>query len=233
MAVVREDRDRLALLLSDFMEEKIGSFALDKGLDDLLESKDSAVRELAGQLWFFYDDFADHTIIIDRDGWNWLQRWLLFLKTDEAKPWPQDPTPSTSRWWLAVRFAAVLAGVILSAWALALAMQSYVGISIWLAGTTLAIWFGRRSSGGSALDPVKQEIERCLPFRTSADILRARRLCATFRKKSWPSRLHGKTIRPAWMSFIMGLPAFLLLWPLVVLGTICNRQRRPKSVRAG
>jgi hypothetical protein len=77
-------------------------------LDDRLtqvQTDDSACKEIAGELWFFYDDCSRHLNAgkwkIDADGEQSIRRWIQLLRSSTEwiwVKWHSERPPSNSFW---------------------------------------------------------------------------------------------------------------------------------------
>ena len=81
--VIKRDRDFLISTINDYIEQKIDSRKFEDTIDSI-DSKDSVVNFAVKELWYFYDDFAKHYASLDKFAWNYIQRILLLLKSDNC-----------------------------------------------------------------------------------------------------------------------------------------------------
>ena len=81
--VIKKDRDFLISIINDYIEQKINSRKFEDTIESI-NSKDSAVNFAVKELWYFYDDFAKHYASLDKYAWNYIQRILLLLKSDNC-----------------------------------------------------------------------------------------------------------------------------------------------------
>ena len=104
MSVDRPNRDRAADAISAYLRDEIDNFELhDQTLG--LDSPDYSLREIARWLWGCYDDIIRHKVHATREGWDFLARCAVFLRTDlelpkSAKHRPPDAIPfeSVGQW---------------------------------------------------------------------------------------------------------------------------------------
>ena len=59
MPIRREDRERVADAIQGYLASEIDNFQLDDALFKA-DLEDRAACEIAGEVWFFYDDFRRH-----------------------------------------------------------------------------------------------------------------------------------------------------------------------------
>lgn len=192
--VSRSDRNRLRDLLRSYLNEEITAFTLDDHLDKLSSSEDESVQEIANELWCFYDDCKDHKVVVDKQGWNSLQRMLLFLETDEQ-----------------IREIFVEKRVYHGDWTQLVALLFLVGLIIlhfsavhwlWLlliASPPAYLILRRRSRIQSKLESVSatsvSRLALVFPFSGIGHILKHRRSHPNYKKERYPDGLSQRRIR--------------------------------------
>ena len=83
METDRECRNRLIDCINRYLTDSITSFQFDDELDAISASThDSTVRLIASDLWNFYDDCKDHSVVLDKKSWDYIQRLLLVLESE-------------------------------------------------------------------------------------------------------------------------------------------------------
>jgi len=80
--VDRAARDRLAAETRRFLNDETKSFEFDEAVLDR-SSEDETVWQVALELWCFYDDLDDHHVRLTKEEWNYVQRLLLILESDD------------------------------------------------------------------------------------------------------------------------------------------------------
>jgi hypothetical protein len=104
MSVDRSNRDRAADAIAAYLRGEIDNFSLsDQTLD--LDSADASLRKTVNWVWGCYDDLIRHRVHATREGWDFLVRCLVFLRTalelpKGAKHRPRDAIPfgSVDEW---------------------------------------------------------------------------------------------------------------------------------------
>jgi hypothetical protein len=100
MPIRREDRERVADSIEGYLAGEIDNFQLDDALFKA-DLEDRAACEIAGEVWFFYDDFRRHKNEkkhgIPQAGEARLHRWIEFLRSDQ--PWPIQEPDARRRWY--------------------------------------------------------------------------------------------------------------------------------------
>jgi hypothetical protein len=85
-------RRQLASELVTFMKGEIGSNVFDDRLDEIWRQagQDRYLGDLCQALWAsLYDDFKNHFIRVNDEGWQALKRHQAFLHTDGSFAWPR------------------------------------------------------------------------------------------------------------------------------------------------
>jgi len=102
MPADHEARERLAGAIEDYLEERIDNFALDDHLTRV-QTEDTACKEIAGELWFFYDDCSRHFNSgkwrIDENDEQSIRRWIQLLRSPTDwiwEEWHTETPPSGS-----------------------------------------------------------------------------------------------------------------------------------------
>lgn len=107
-AINREDRDRVAGAIEKYLRCEIDNFELDDALF-APNAEDRAAFEIAGEVWFFYDDCRRHKNEkghkILEAGEARLHRWVQLLRSDHE--WPSDEPDSRRRWYSPARWQGV------------------------------------------------------------------------------------------------------------------------------
>ena len=81
--VERENRDRLAAVMRDYLAEETTAFRFaDQTWEIGAASSDPTVQFVVSQLWYHYDDCKDHKVVLSKEQWDYFQRLILLLKSD-------------------------------------------------------------------------------------------------------------------------------------------------------
>lgn len=79
--VDRDARDAVIVAVEQFLNGEIGSHEFDDNLFSI-ETEDPTVKDVVSTLWLLYDDLTDHRMHLDKEGWDYIQRLILILKSD-------------------------------------------------------------------------------------------------------------------------------------------------------
>lgn len=88
-----EARRKLAEILERYLLGKITNFQLEKLIP---KSGDRIISAIELSIWHYYDDFKEEVFCntdISNEEISKIQRWILFLKTNEEYLWPSFPSP--------------------------------------------------------------------------------------------------------------------------------------------
>jgi hypothetical protein len=199
----RHARDQMEALISAYMAGTLRSDELDEAKSKIEEATiDDTVKQVGFSLWFFYDDLIDHTIVADKDTWDYLNRLRLLLQSDgeiesigkgRRWQWPQRIATLAL-----LGFGMVVAQVGFGEHLLVYALPFGV-ISMVLS------WFNRRRERVTALRGM-----RLTPFPSVRSLLAVRRQVAGFTRIHYPRMLAGKRIRSRLAGWFMLLPSYLM-----------------------
>lgn len=194
MTVDRIYRDLLIETIDQYLGEKINAFAFDEAIHDIRKkTSDATVHEIVDILYCFYDDFEDHPVVVNRVGWNYIQRLRLILSTDASL------TASKQRIWTATQLIAATAVLAFAA----IAYSTGVGSHLWL----VAILLGPLSIG---LHAWRERLAKryynpdvtLYPFNSLAQILWVGRDAKGFRKERYPTGLESRRVRSRSSAFV-------------------------------
>lgn len=205
----RPARDRLVHAIEDYLDERTTAFAFDEAIFGIAgESEDETVDAVAHLLWTTYDDCTDHPIVADKPTWDWLQRLIVLLKSDEHLV-----VTKTTHWSLRQLAAMLTCGFLAGAywwadWSYPLLLMVAVPVSLLLA------W--------NAQPPDKSPTPRdiaLLPFTSVAHLRKARRE-TSHTKRRFPRALTVRRIRSEFFGQVLTVVHYLSwigLAPLVLL----------------
>lgn len=214
--LVVSDRTAIIAAIDDYMGERINSAEFDERLSHLRESKDSTVRSIAKQLWFFYDDIIDHLIQGPKAVWDLLARYRLIL----ASGGDIEIQTKSRRLWHISQLAAMSAALCLGATYLWFPLFL---LPAWLASGLLsmfiAVWHRRwRFQDEQVPGPA------VWPFSDIGSIRRALERTPGFRKPAIPSHIATRKDRSRFdnvvmqtqhrLLWIIGAPVLLLFQSL-------------------
>lgn len=228
MMVDRTARDRLALVIEEFLAEDIKAFAFDDRLYVVAdETDDETVREVTQMLWYHYDDVINHKATLSPEEWDYFQRLLLLLRSDASLK-SEQPDASLKgvlrhRW--TGRQTIALAGIVIF-----IVGYLLLGISWQLLLVTVPL--GVISMGISRWSPGEDETEtddfvRLTPFSSVSEMLAVHRTVPAFRKRRYPEVMRTRQYRNRIAEFIINLQAGVL-W-LVFSPAVLMFQALPRS----
>jgi len=203
----RVQRDGLAGLIRQFLSEQSTAFEFDEALDDYRQSADPTVRFVTDAVWYHYDDCDDHMVVLSKPEWDFFQRLLLLLESDQ-----QIVTTSTRRWsWTQLVACTSLLAFGWCIWHFGCGQHLLV-FSIPFGIVSIFVSFVRnRTRSTGPYDYI------LVPFRTFSDLSAAHKSAAAFTKERYPRHLANRKIRSRVAEFGMRLQlyaAWLLLAPI-------------------
>lgn len=207
--VDREARNALAQVIEHYLADEITAFEFDEALDDFTGPRDDhTVRDIALDLWFYYDDVIDHKVVADKEQWDFFQRILLLLKSD-------GELQCSRRWRWTPRQAIALPALAAFVTMAALVGCAPIVVLMWIGTGCLAVGLGRwRQSDERGRS---RAAYLAAPFASVCELLGVRRRVSGFRKTKYPDHLRKRRVLPE-MSETVGLWAgSLVLAPLALL----------------
>lgn len=224
---VREQRDELAGLIRSFLGEQITAFKFDELLDAFRNSPDETVRYVTGAAWYHYDDCDDHFVTLSKPEWDYFQRLLLLLESDNT-----IEITTTRRWhWSQIAASAALIGFLWLAIKIGWGSQLLI-VAIPFGVVSISISClrarGRRDGPYDAI---------LSPFASFAELKSTFDSVTTFRKTHYPRTLERRRIRSPLMNLAYQLQ-FFAVWlvfspvPLLVQ-TFPLRETRTRIKAAG
>lgn len=217
--VDRTARAAYLAALEDYMDGRITAFAFDERLQTIVvEGGDHTMEHVREALWYCYDDVQDHRVVADRELWQWFNRIRLLLHTDIVIE--RDPPPAgiaLGRRHFSWRNLVALALLLLHiALVVRFGKEAYpvvcLPFGLFLGILLLVSHAQRRFRPESESDKARRHL---LPFRSFAELMRARRTVPDFRPRPYPASLDTRRIRSAWVGRVMWLPgiASVLMLP--------------------
>ncbi len=194
----REHRERLAAIVRQYLDGEISAFAFDELTDPFRGSYDKTVKHVASTVWFHYDDCKNHFVNLTKPEWDYFQRLLLVLDSND------HIVKTTTLCWRYSQLLALLSfiGFALAAW--------YCGFGIHL--LLIAIPFGIVSIGiqryRNCARPDLPYSEVLLPFSTFSELASTYKSVSQFRKKRHPKHLPGPRIRSVTMEVVVSIPLY-------------------------
>ncbi len=181
----RESRDSLAATIRRFLDGEISAFAFDDALQPCHRSPDPTVRYVANAAWYHYDDCKDHMAALSKPEWDYFQRLLLLLQSDN-----QVETTTVRHWsWTQLAAIAALLGfawcIYLYGWG-----RHLLAFSIPFGLASIAISFFRHRR--IAMSPYKPLLT---PFSNFQELSHAYRTTAGFAKTRCPAAVERRRIR--------------------------------------
>jgi len=198
--VDRTQRDALAAVVRQFLDDDVTAFEFDEQLDEFRNSSDSAVRFVAQAVWLHYDDCDDHLVALAKPEWDYFQRLLLLLESNRCVQ-----TKISRRWSLSQLIALLsLLGFL---W---VAFQVGWGYHLLIAAVPFGIisigisWLRRTTVNVGPYDPI------IFPFATFSD-LKSTYDGVVFKKSRYPQRMKTRRIRSPFMSGVYQIQ-FYVMW---------------------
>lgn len=198
--VDRAQRDELAAVVRQFLDEYVTAFEFDERLDEYRNSPDSAVRFVAQAVWFLYDDCDDHLVALTKPEWDYLQRLLLLLESNRCVE------TKISRRWSHTQLIALLSFFGF----LGVAFQLGWGYHLLVAAVPFGLisigisWLRRTTINVGPYDPI------IVPFATFSD-LKSTYDSVVFTKSRYPNRINARRIRSPFMNGFYQLQ-FYAMW---------------------
>jgi hypothetical protein len=198
--VDRAQRDELATLVRQFLEEDVAAFEFDERLDGFRNSGDSAVRFVAQAVWFHYDDCDDHLVALSKPEWDYFQRLLLLLESNHCVQ-----TMSVRRWSPSQLIALLsLLGFLWGAFHVGWGYQLLL-VAVPFGIISIGIsWLRRSTVNVGPYDAI------IFPFATFSD-LRSTYDNLRFKKSRYPQRIKTRRIRSPFMNGVYQLQ-FYVMW---------------------
>jgi len=187
----RATRDETVAAIEAYMNDEITAFAFADTTHRIATgTKDEAVGEAVETLWYFYDDITNHKIVANKEEWNLMQRFILFLQSDA------ELATKCERQWSVTQIVALclIAFIVLFAWIFG---ESWILFITWIGAGALTWEIDRRFRAplraGRLIDVIT------FPFDSSLDIIRAARTVSNFHKRRFPQELAKRRIRNGWL----------------------------------
>ncbi len=196
----RKHRNHLATIIRQYLDGAISAFEFDDLVDPYGISDDATVTYVALTVWSYYDDCKDHHVNLTRPEWNYFQRLLLLLDSND-----HIVETTTLRWsvsQLAAAFSLLAFGIA--------AFQFDFGIHLLLIAVPLGLISIciARFRDQREHPPVHAEI--LVPFSTFAELKTTYDAVPRFRKHRHPRNLPDRRIRSATIEIISLIPSYCL-----------------------
>ena len=205
----REARDELVDVIERYLADEITAFDFDEALGEFMGPRDDrTVRDVARDLWFYYDDVIDHEVVADKELWDFFQRILLLLKSD-------GELECSRRWRWTLRQAIALPALAAFVTVAALGGCTPIAVLMWIGIGCLAAGLARWRERDERSK--YREAYLAAPFSSVSELLGVRRGVSGFRKTKYPEHVRDRRKRPE-LSEMAGLwAASLVLAPLALL----------------
>jgi hypothetical protein len=217
----RAERDRLADAVVAFMKGDIRSEAFSEIVAGVSCETDPSLASVRRHLWLFWDDFIDHPLGTNEDGWDFLRRTVAFLKTDlQLVPTTVPSSGPDRRRRLALVRPCVLAV------AVAASQVSDYGILV-TAWVVIAVewWCG----SGVEHEPEVAEATKYLPFRNESEWRACEPLLLPFKLPPYDPAMDRRLRSRFWdgVATLNGAVVCGLVLPLILL---FQAWRRPVTI---
>ncbi len=212
----RPAREKLVHAIEDYLEERTTAFAFDEALSGIAaESDDETIHAVAYLLWTIYDDCTNHRIVADKPTWDWLQRLIVLLKSDEHL------ALTTATHWSLRQLAAGLTLALLAGayWWVDWSYPSLVLVAV--PASLLLAW--KASPPDTALTPRDIALT---PFPSVTHLRKTKRATA-HQKRRFPLSLAARRIRSDVHQQALAVTRYVSwigLAPLVLLSQIFPRR---------
>lgn len=217
----RPARNHMLETIDAYLHGRIKAFEFDRLLHEgLPKTSDRTVHTAVVDLWLFYDDIKDHTVVLRKESWDYIQRVRLLLASDAecqktGEPW---------QWRQLVALCGFIVIIADAFWSPDIAHWMIYNTPI---SALVLIWmyapmFFARPSPQPTLT---------LPFESLAQLRQIRRLVPGFKKERYPSELKESRIRnPMWAAVMLTVSALAMLliapMPLLIAAFPLARKRR-------
>jgi hypothetical protein len=205
--VDRKARDRVTAALRSYMNEEIAAFAFDDALSRAAEvTKDETVLSVRRALWFHYDDNTNHTLIASKQEWDYFNRLLLLLESDDE--FDAGTVGRTWRWSQALA-AALFIGFVVIAFREGFGPHLIVYALPFGPPSMLLAWIVSRQKRKAT-----PRLESALtPFSSVGNLLRVRRQVPGFVKLPYRINVSKTEIRAPIVAAMMWIPG-TIIWCL-------------------
>jgi hypothetical protein len=206
----RESRDALIEAINAYLDEEIMGFKFDETIDAIRDgTDDKTVHHVVFSLWMFSDDFNDHHVNLNREGWDYLQRLLLLLNSDACI------VKESSRTWCETQCLAAKCILLFTYFAAKLGIGLHL-LAIAVPFGITSMWINRRRSRRIEASVVKPW--RLDPFESFATLSAVRETVPTFKKRRYSgidqaSHSHVETFGNLLQQFAV----WFIFFPLVLL----------------
>lgn len=194
----RPARTELSKIIRRFLNDELSAFEFDAALDPFHRSADPTVRFIAEEAWCYYDDCADHLVVLTKGQWDFFQRLLLVLESDR-----QISVTRVRHWsWTQLLALGCLASLGACAWRLGwgehlLLCAIPYGI--------VSILISRISSPRPTISAAEQ---RLIPFPSFADLRATYQATANYVKQRYPAALIDRQMRSPLAEFALRLQMY-------------------------
>jgi hypothetical protein len=195
------------------MDEEIESDKFDEMLANIGSSTpDNTVQTIGRELWFFYDDLKDHSIVASKQEWDCFNRILLLLASDAEV----EVVERWGGWQLSQSVAAV-----------AVVCYIYLGFRRGFSADhllTLALPFCVVSVALALFNRSKRAHQKSNaqvdPFPSLSELFAVRRRVGDFTRRRYPRTLADRRIRGPLATALMWIPSalgWLMFAPVILL----------------
>jgi hypothetical protein len=209
-------RTEVCRAVEDYLFDRATSSELDLQLFPIGEphlplAEDETLKTAKVRFWACYSDTEDHHIRVDRAGWDYLQRWLLLLRSGGEV---EETTQSHRDWTQLVAISAVaLIG-------LAFYLNPYVAFRGFfpVCATVSGLLYLRRRRRAASFE--RPNPWPCYPFESLGEIREALRRVPKFRKHKFRRELTDRLFDRPIARISSWIVTFVILFfcsPIVLL----------------
>jgi hypothetical protein len=203
----RPARELMVAAFDSFLNEEIDSSQFDDVIFDISAAcRDETVQYVAGEAWGFYDELRPHTVRLEKQAWNFLQRLRLLLHSDCEVVFER-------RWALGYQCTA-------------LACLSAIAATAWVTGNSPALHVVCLMAGVLMWVVTRPEpepkpyLEIVYPFRSVKQLASVYRRTPNFHKARYPQHLgrrRGERLIDSALSYLVFPFVHTVFTPLAVL----------------
>ncbi|QQE11592.1 hypothetical protein JD969_19235 [Planctomycetota bacterium] len=223
--VVRSERDWMIFLIDGYLDEDIKHDDFVMKMQDLLRDTNDRSIQMCAAYWKGeieeWDDWED--VGDDRDGWDLVQRVLLFLHSNE-----ELKCKELSRWSL----RQVVGGVLAVIWCAAIyRMMGTIGfdwgiyslIQLCMNVLLLGLFWWFLVDERKMWEGVSKSTKRSQPFGSYGELRRVYETVGDFKKQKFKGRVHIQTggwLKRLWDKFFLGSLLFYAVFYVVLIGAL-------------
>jgi hypothetical protein len=206
-----EARTKLRQTVADYLYERITAFEFDERLQAIADAtKDQTVQDVVQALWFIYDDIIDHKVILDKEGWDTIQRLMLAVASGA-----ELRQESRRVWHVSQLLALAALAAVGVTWHFLWHYWFFPCVLGFVCSVALHWW---RERVARRLDP--PDPSRVWPFESPSVIRRVVRMTPSFRKLRHRPEVAHRRLRSRVLECVLWFPllaGWCVFSPLILL----------------